>query len=493
VRASNIGRSLPNDNALEVTKRKANNQVLVHDYHEQIKLRLPSELLAKKMIEVDSELKDALENAYVERAQLRKAMEGKPSEQKPISEEVRLLHRAYRHMREDNIDVPEEWQLADCEDDEFAYKRSRAERKKDMETIEVYRERHKRSLIQSALKKQLTTVHKIDASFGQGYFFEFVFRNPYNEDHNFEIFWEDTELRSPPLTRIITSDHEWLYHRRRNNVFDKIESNLVTPIVEGRAQVFMNANEEIHVPFVFQSFTTEIEFGDILRSETRKVNPQQAKTVHVSFLNSKRAPVAFLDVIVNAMNFFIDKSIQMFHYENELVRKCIRYQIQGTHPSNSDAISSIHIENSSGDKFLKCSHPDVVCSLNHSRDSKYREISFKYRVSGAPDHTNIYFVFYNDQYCSSVFKIWRVCIHTLFRLDVNAIFGQTNHSSLVLRGGTMSRQVWCFTNLPCSVVATRPGPFTLPANSLTEVPLSLKFSDSESQVIANVVGNYDLM
>jgi hypothetical protein len=195
IRISNIGRSLPNEVALEVTKRKSNNQVLVHDYHEQIKLRLPSEFFAKKMIEVDSELKDALQNAYIERVQLRKAMEGKPNDLKPVSEEVRLLHRAYRHMKEDSIEVPEEWQMADGEDDEFAYKRSRAERKKDMETIEVYRERHKKSLIQNSLKKQLTTVHKIDASFGQGYFFEFVFRNPYNEDHNFEIYWEDPETR----------------------------------------------------------------------------------------------------------------------------------------------------------------------------------------------------------------------------------------------------------------------------------------------------------
>jgi nephrocystin-4 len=275
-------------------------------------------------------------------------------------------------------------------------------------------------------------------------------------------------------------------------MFEKIESNMVTPIVEGRAQVFMSANEEIHVPFIFQSFTTEFGASDSIGNDQRKISNLQTKTVHVSFLNSKRAPVAFLDIIINSMNFFIDKSIQMFHYENELVRKCIRYQIQSNMPSNSDGIGSIHAENSMGDKFLKCSHPDVVCSLNHSRDSKYREISFKYRVSGAPDHTNIYFVFYNDQYCSSVFEIWRVCIHTLFRLDVNAVYGQTNHSSLVLRGGTMSRQVWCFTNLPCSVTTSRPGPFTLPANSLTEVPLSLKFGDGETQVIANVVGTFCL-
>jgi hypothetical protein len=86
-----------------------------------------------------------------------------------------------------------------------------------------------------------------------------------------------------------------------------------------------------------------------------------------------------------------------------------------------------------------------------------------------------------------VHEIWRVCIHTLFRLDVNCIYGQLNSSSLVLRGGSTSRQVACYTNLSSSVSAPHTGPFTITANSLGEIPLMLKVAEPDSQIIANIV------
>jgi nephrocystin-4 len=361
VRLSNIGRSTRNTNTIESLKPKSNNQVLVHDYHEHIKHRLPTEIVSKKMVEIDSELKDLLQNTYIERVQLRKAMESNPQETTPINEDVRLLHRAFKHMKEDNIVVPEEWLLGGIDDDTYAYKRSRQERKKDLETLQIYRERHKHSTIQNILKQQLTATQKIDVSLGQGYFFEFVFKNPYSEDHNYEIFWEDSELR------IITSDNEWLYHRRRNNVFENIETNMITPIVDGRAQIFLSANEEIHIPFIFQTFSSSYADHTMEEQNTKLEQKRSlSKVVHVSFLNAKRTPVAFLNVLVSYMNFFIDKSLQMFHHENEMVRKTIRHQFHGTSQMTNDGITSLQSENLSVEKYLKCSHLDVVCSLNNS-------------------------------------------------------------------------------------------------------------------------------
>ena len=49
--------------------------------------------------------------------------------------------------------------------------------------------------MQAALREQITTKHSIVASFGQAVFFEFELTNPYNVEHNFEIEWDDSELR----------------------------------------------------------------------------------------------------------------------------------------------------------------------------------------------------------------------------------------------------------------------------------------------------------
>jgi hypothetical protein len=115
-------------------------------------------------------------------------------------------------------------------------------------------------------------------------------------------------------------------------------------------------------------------------------------------------------------------------------------------------------------------------------------VSFQYRVGGAPDHSDIYFVFYHDQFCTNVHEVWKVSLHTIFRLDVNCTYGETNSASLVLRGRTTTRQANCFVNLPTQINVTHPGPFTIPANSLAEIPISLRLNGTnDCFAIANVV------
>ncbi len=88
-----------------------------------------------------------------------------------------------------------------------------------------------------------------------------------------------------------------------------------------------------------------------------------------------------------------------------------------------------------------------------------------------------------------MYEIWRISLHTIFRLDVNCTFGQTNMTALVLRGRSMTRQVMCYMNLPNIVSLAQSGPFTLPANSLAEIPLNLRLEGPlDNHVIANVIG-----
>jgi hypothetical protein len=78
-------------------------------------------------------------------------------------------------------------------------------------------------------------------------------------------------------------------------------------------------------------------------------------------------PTAFLDLVINPLNFYIDRSLQLFNYENELVRKNIRYVPQLSHSfSATDKIGNFQMESMTVAKYLKCSNPDVVCALNSS-------------------------------------------------------------------------------------------------------------------------------
>jgi hypothetical protein len=242
----------------------------------------------------------------------------------------------------------------------------------------------------------------------------------------------------------VANELEWKLHRQKLN---HIGIKRIEPDMIKGHTIFLKGNETINIPFVYQRFTN-------------KNFPNNDSNIHrivdISFYNAKKVPVAYLDLIVKPMHFYIDNSFQIFQCENELVQKSITVPMKQS-VTVYDKGSIVLVENLAlfTERYLKCSDPDVICSIktmvtifNIKRDSNYRELSFKYRLGSAPDNTSLFFIFYEDQFCTVVSEIWRVCVHTIFRLDVNCIYGQTNTASIVLRGSSMSRQFVCYTNLP---------------------------------------------
>jgi nephrocystin-4 len=207
------------------------------------------------MVDIDSELKQKLLDNYNERVETKKAALDHQDPSNPLTEEGKRLQNVYRAMKKDKVDAPITWDVSDyvkSGPESFAYKQSRSERQKDLETVEIFRERHKKSAIRDALRQQLTTKHVLDASFGQGYFFEFILENPYQQDHNFEFSWDDSDLR------IISNEKEWLYHRKCNNISQGVERNMLSQFQEGMAEVFLTGREKISIPFLFQNFSSDI-------------------------------------------------------------------------------------------------------------------------------------------------------------------------------------------------------------------------------------------
>ena len=75
---------------------------------------------------------------------MKRAAMDKVDPTEPLTEEGKKLQRIYRAMKKDKVDAPFSWDISDYVQsgpDSFVYKQSRQERQKDLEIVEIFRER----------------------------------------------------------------------------------------------------------------------------------------------------------------------------------------------------------------------------------------------------------------------------------------------------------------------------------------------------------------
>jgi hypothetical protein len=88
----------------------------------------------------------------------------------------------------------------------------RRQREQALRLIQVYRDKRKPEAVAAKLRGYVTTKHTIYPSLGAASFFEFEFRNPYDEDHEFSFRSPDPELVP------IKSADEWAAFRKAYGV-----------------------------------------------------------------------------------------------------------------------------------------------------------------------------------------------------------------------------------------------------------------------------------
>ena len=71
---------------------------------------------------------------------------------------------------------------------------AKAERARDLKTMELYRNSLKKEGIMNILNQAITTEHMIHPTLGTTEFFEYVLKNPYNQDHTVIVECNDPEL-----------------------------------------------------------------------------------------------------------------------------------------------------------------------------------------------------------------------------------------------------------------------------------------------------------
>lgn len=169
-----------------------------------------------------------------------------------------------------------------------------------------------------------------------------------------------------------------------------MEDKFISLLPNGKASIFMIPNETVAIPFVYQSFlsgysqfkSADEDLSKMLQGSGIPETPIHARTINVrrlaralttqvSFLNTKKVPVAILDIRVNPRNYYVGRVLRLFRGENENIRRTIRFANLEQHPS-SEKISTIYDSANPKTKYLRCNKGDVVCSLLEGQNVRWR-------------------------------------------------------------------------------------------------------------------------
>ncbi|KAJ3389717.1 Nephrocystin-4 [Lobulomyces angularis] len=483
LRVSNIG--LLENKWNEKSFVKTADAVIVYDYHYSLKNKPLTFSFPKRMPDVDVELFELLSKTYQKRISERKEESTTVNVNSAVQ---RKLDRIKRLKDKENLS----YMIGDFNKRPIhMYQMTRQERQKDLQNIDIFRERKKIFAVQNLLREQITTKCTITPSFGKACYFEFFFTNPQSKEQNFEIVWDDAELR------LVVDAGEWKYLRRIHGVRIGVEEKLITLNPNGNAVLYMMPNETLAIPFVYQSFLSGYNsYGildeDLIRMQQVNSIPEssiQGRTINVSFINNKKIPVAMLDIKLNPKNYYVSRSLRLFRAENENVRRTLRFsdlppkqkKVKGE--GNSTIFDSANPHK----KYLRCNKEDVVCNITEGQNN-LKEVSIKFRVAAAPETQAIYYLVYDDPYHTSLSEIWRILVHSLHRIDVNCVMGQTNATNLVLRGSSFTRTVQCYTDHTSELMVMTPSPFLLTANNLNELSMIIRPKNIDtSEMMLNIV------
>ncbi|KAJ3340953.1 Nephrocystin-4 [Gonapodya sp. JEL0774] len=511
--------------AMEATRKR---DVVARDFRDGLRSRRLQEgtrVLALKVLDTNPELQALLRRSMEERALVRQSHrvheDGTKREPMDSEEESRRkASKAKEWFVQEGLVLDMKGQSGGLE---FSYCSTRQERQRDMQTISVFRDRAKPGAISSSLEKSITSHHSIYASFARGYFFEFLFTNPYAVEHTFTVSFEDEELH------VVADSAKWRYLRRVHGIPSSVEENFLRlRPKDGNGQVFLMPNETVSVPFVFQSLLTgrNVDTEPLTESHMRRASHGEneeratrfgyrvvdgpgpamehlgqmdddvaairARTIKISILNNHNKPIAILDVRIIPRHHHIDRSIRLYKAENEVSRKTLKFiptWNQCSDEDTGDRVSTVHDAANPSKKYAFATADDVVCSLNESgQNNNAYEVSLKFRFPKVPNVRRFFLLFYDDPYHTSLLECWQINLHPLIRMDVNCILGQTNIATMVVRGSSYSRTVQCFSTMPEDLKTLPAGPFILTANALNEVKvLTRPKSVGVKEIMLNIV------
>ncbi|KAJ3162110.1 Nephrocystin-4 [Geranomyces michiganensis] len=360
-----------------------------------------------------------------------------------------------------------EWPSAELASDAvIPYTQTRAQLLANLHTTHTVRSRILRAAIRKRLARGITNREPVRLSFGRAQCVPFLITNPYNASATFVISWSDADVRAalPPqgaeaayLGRCMAEDGlRW----------NKGDPGAVVEQAEGRVKVFLNPEEECCIPFVVQSF---LPGGD--------GSPEPvARHVDIELSCVKtQAVLSILRLELIPTPFVVVRHDRLYVAEKDIVRHAMRGTV-GTSWANA-----IYDARNPTKLYVRCHDPDVLCEIAADGNTNTQTLTFKHNSRAAMSVYTLYFLLYDDAYHTSLRETWRCVIHSLNRVQIPSVLGQSTSAAVVVRGGACSRAVTCSVNLPNIVTVMRSSPLVLTANSLNEIPLLVRSKDVGTQ------------
>ncbi|XP_078696197.1 nephrocystin-4-like isoform X1 [Branchiostoma floridae x Branchiostoma belcheri] len=354
-------------------------------------------------------------------------------------------------------------------------KEEKAQRNRDLRTVELYREQTKHDGITSMLSQVITTHYTVFPSLGTAEFFEFVLKNPYNVEHTITV-----DSDSPQLS-IVTDVREWRQFKQAHDLNTPLEESMFgTTSVSGLPAIFLRPRESVYVPFKYQSLQTDHTVqpqgpsDTMMPSQTTQLMTGFRPTMHhsrnikVYFRAADHRPVSILTVNVSPQPHVVDQTFRFYHPEQSFLKKAIRlppyHQLQGA-VVTAGGFTSVS---------ACCSDPNVICETRKVKAGEPQDVFLKVACGPSPSVKKFFVIIYTDPHQSKPCQIWQFYLHALQRVDISCVEGQTSRFSLILRGTNASRLVRVFPSHPTEIQVSPDTPFMLAANAVHEVNVGVR-------------------
>ncbi|XP_035696644.1 nephrocystin-4-like [Branchiostoma floridae] len=354
-------------------------------------------------------------------------------------------------------------------------KEEKAQKTRDLRTVELYREQTKHDGITSMLSQVITTHYTVFPSLGTAEFFEFVLKNPYNVEHTITV-----DCDTPQLS-IITDVREWRQFKQAHDLNTPLEESMFgTTSTSGLPAIFLRPRESVYVPFKYQSLQADHTVQPQGPSDTMAPNlttqlmtgyrpsVHHSRNIKVYFRADDHRPVSILTVNVIPQPHVVDQTFRFYHPEQSFLKKAIRlppyHQLQGA-VVTAGGFTSVS---------ASCSDPNVICETRKVKAGEPQDVFLKVACGPSPSVKKFFVIIYTDPHQSKPCQIWQFYLHALQRVDISCVEGQTSRFSLILRGTNASRLVRVFPSHPTEIQVSPDTPFMLAANAVHEVNVGVR-------------------
>ncbi|EGZ09209.1 hypothetical protein PHYSODRAFT_525177 [Phytophthora sojae] len=377
--------------------------------------------------------------------------------------QLERLARYRQHVKSDEakahkqlvraVSKTKQYQQRGRQQGEDSLRRFQEEKNQLLRVLSYYRDGHKKSLVYSLLRQQVTTSLTLFPSFGDLLFFELPFVNPYNHNDRFRIellLPSSREIAVVLDLEIVRSSEEWAFYRENLPLaygFAASSAEVEEEMIDDHDEVVMDSHDQLHIPMRLRWLDTSDSFTRVQKTEPGK----KKSTIPVSVVIkscSHGHTVALFNMELQPQPFACHRVLRFSHPALSIWRWKLRY------PRG---------------KFVVCMDPSVAMELLRSGEDEANNsglVSFKCRVGEYPALETFFVVLYDDKYYARVFEVWQIRIQSKLRVDVHAVLGQSVRHELVIKGdGGLStqdagakRRVMCFTPMQHhSLVQFRPG------------------------------------